>query len=296
VKKIILLVLVLGFVGAGYYFWRIRQADALSKVPKAPTTTVKRGPVKLSVSTTGRVIANLDVDIKCKASGQVTKLPFDISDPVKKGDLILELDPIDENRAVSLAEVDLSSSTAKLVSAKQNMVIAEQKLITDSLRAEAGLKSAQARYDRAKIKAERLKIAMVSNAASKEEYETAQTESVQAFADVSINNAQIQELKQYEAALEVKRQDVNLAEAQVRSDQIALANSQQRMADTRVVSPIDGVVSSRPVQIGQIISSGISNVGGGTTVLTLSDLAHIFTLASVTGVESIRDILQSHFG
>jgi multidrug efflux pump subunit AcrA (membrane-fusion protein) len=35
------------------------------------------------------------------------------------------------------------------------------------------------------------------------------------------------------------------------------------------------------VQIGQIISSGISNVGGGTTTMILSDLSRIFVLASV---------------
>ncbi len=41
------------------------------------------------------------------------------------------------------------------------------------------------------------------------------------------------------------------------------------------------MVSTRPVQIGNIISSGISNIGGGTTVMTLSDLSHIFCYASV---------------
>jgi HlyD family secretion protein len=40
-------------------------------------------------------------------------------------------------------------------------------------------------------------------------------------------------------------------------------------------------VASRPVQIGQIIASGVSNVGGGTTFLTLSDLSRIFVVAAV---------------
>jgi len=41
------------------------------------------------------------------------------------------------------------------------------------------------------------------------------------------------------------------------------------------------VLAARTVQIGQIIASGVSNVGGGTTILTISDLSHIFVLASV---------------
>ena len=74
---------------------------------------------------------------------------------------------------------------------------------------------------------------------------------------------------------------MRLAQSEVESDRVALSIAQQRLSDTKVVAPIDGVVTSRNVQIGQIISSGISNVGGGTTVLTLSDLSRIFVLASV---------------
>jgi RND family efflux transporter MFP subunit len=67
----------------------------------------------------------------------------------------------------------------------------------------------------------------------------------------------------------------------VQSNQIELTLAQQRVKDTVVVAPMDGVVSARNVQIGQIISSGISNVGGGTTVLVLSDLSRLYVLASV---------------
>jgi HlyD family secretion protein len=44
---------------------------------------------------------------------------------------------------------------------------------------------------------------------------------------------------------------------------------------------MDGVVSALNIQKGNIISSGITNVGGGTTIMTLSDLSRIFILASV---------------
>jgi len=53
------------------------------------------------------------------------------------------------------------------------------------------------------------------------------------------------------------------------------------LKDTKVLAPIDGVVTQRPVSIGQIISSGISNVGGGTSILTISDLSRVFALGSV---------------
>jgi RND family efflux transporter MFP subunit len=40
-------------------------------------------------------------------------------------------------------------------------------------------------------------------------------------------------------------------------------------------------VATRAVQVGQIIASGVSNIGGGTTVMTLADLSRTFVLVSV---------------
>jgi HlyD family secretion protein len=81
--------------------------------------------------------------------------------------------------------------------------------------------------------------------------------------------------------LEATRQEIQLAEVQIESDQAALELAKQRLTETKVLSPIDGVVSTRAVQIGQIVSSGISNVGGGTAVMTVSDLSRMYVLASV---------------
>ena len=81
--------------------------------------------------------------------------------------------------------------------------------------------------------------------------------------------------------MELKRQDVVLAKADLESAQISLSIAQQRLDDTKVYAPIDGVVTERFVQTGQIISSGISNTGGGTPILTLSDLSRLFVLAYV---------------
>jgi len=278
-KVIVLLVLLTG-AGGGYYYWRLKQAKPPDVAPVV-SAKVERGPLRVSVAANGRVVSNLDVDIKCKASGEIVKLPFDISDTVKKGELMLEVDPVDQKRAVDLADVELASSSAHLASAKQNLVIAEQKLVTDKMRAEAGLQSAEAKYQRARQKADRLKGALASGAATQEDYDAAETDTKQTAAELEIAKAQIQELKTEEAGLEVKRQDIKLAEAEVRSDQIALDNAKQRLIETKVMAPMDGVVVSRLVQTGQIIASAVTNVGGGSTVLTLSDLSHVFALGSV---------------
>jgi len=139
--------------------------------------------------------------------------------------------------------------------------------------------AAQARD--ASTKAERRKELLYQKLGSQEDYDTAQTANLQAQAAWDNTKVATEELKQQEMSLELKRQDVKLAEAQVKNDQINLDNANQRLADTKVIAPMDGVISALTVQKGQIISSGITNVGGGTTIMTLSDLSHVFVLATV---------------
>lgn len=278
---VFLLVLIVG-AGGGYYYWRQHQLEAAAAQNVAPpTAAAEKGSLTLMVTATGRVVANQDVEIKCKASGQVIQLPFDISDTVKTGLLVAELDPIDEQRQVDLSQVQLNSSKAKLESAKQTLVIAQQKIATDRSRAESAQSSANARLERVKTRLERLKGAQKANASSQEEVDSAAMDVTVTESDVKNSLVQLEEVRQSELALELRKQDVILAEAQVRSDQISLDNAQQRLKDTKVLSPIDGVVTQRPVSIGQIISSGISNVGGGTSIMTISDLSRVFALGSV---------------
>src|ERR1700741_4310243 len=99
--KLILLVLILTVgLGAGAYYWN-EHAKVLAEAakPKIPTAAVEKGPIRQVVQATGTMSSTLDVDIKCKSSGEIVTLPYDISDAVKKGDLLLAIDPIDEQRA-----------------------------------------------------------------------------------------------------------------------------------------------------------------------------------------------------
>ena len=280
-KKWIIIVIVVAALGGGGWYWQTRTAVAKETEVKLVQAKVDHGPILISVASTGRIVANLDVDIKCKASGEIVKLPFDVSETVKKDDLLVELDPIDEQRVLKQAEVTLSASQAKLASAKENLALSERTLVTDRLRADAALQCADARAKDVRAKADRMKELLAKKLASQEDFDTAEIAAVSAVADLEGAKAKMEELKSQEQALELRRQDVKLAEAAVSSDEIARDIAADRLRDTKVLAPMEGVVSVRTVQIGMIISSGISNVGGGTTVLTLSDLSRVFVLASV---------------
>ena len=269
-------------VGGAFFGWKKYQSAKAGATTGKPTTgIVARGNMVQVVNSTGKIVSNLDVEVKCKAGGQIVELPLDVSDVVKKGNLLAKLDPIDEDRKVKQAEVQISASRARLANARQNLTIAEAALITDRRRAEAALKAADSSAADAAAKAGRLQELLAQKLCSQEEYDTAANAATQAAASQENARVKIEELKTQEGALELKRQDVKLAEASVESDGIYLAIAQDRIRDTKVMAPMDGVVADRKVQVGQIITSATSNVGGGTVILTLSDLSRIFVLASV---------------
>ena len=280
-KWIFIILLVILSAGGGLYFWEMHQSGKEENTSGMTLFEVERGDLTMTVSSTGRVVANLDVDIKCKASGEVIRLPFDVSDGVKKGDLLVELDPADEQRLVEKAEISLSASQARLKQAELDLKIAEENLILEKRQAEESLRSARASAQLTAAKLERQRQLLEKKLISQEEFDTAETAAIQSKSELESAKIRIEELKTKETSLQLKRQDVNLAKSQVASDKIALSDARQRLQDTKVFAPIDGVVSARNVQIGQIISSGITNVSGGTTVMTVSDLSRVFVLASV---------------
>ena len=280
-KKFFVFLILVAVIITGGYLWVTRGMNAKTETPKWSTMKVEKGSIRTVVSCTGQVVSNLDVEIKCKASGEVINLPFDISDRVKKGDLIVEIDPVDEQRKVNQAKVTLESSQARLIQTKVNLQIAQRNLAIERKSAEASLKSAAAAAKNARTKAARVKKLFKRKITTQENKETVETAAI--LMEVGLENARIHieqlDIKAYE--LELKRQDIRLARAQIETDKIDFSLAEQRLKDTKVFSPIDGVVSERNVQSGQIISSGISNVGGGTLVMVLSDLTRLFILASV---------------
>src|SRR3954465_13408884 len=81
-KKILLPLLILPIAG-GWYWWNAAHATKVDPAAEMKLAAVDQGPVKLVVMASGRISPNYEVDIKCKASGEVVKLSFDVSDFVK---------------------------------------------------------------------------------------------------------------------------------------------------------------------------------------------------------------------
>jgi HlyD family secretion protein len=67
--------------------------------------------------------------------------------------------------------------------------------------------------------------------------------------------------------------------------QVSFENAKIALDDTVVRSPISGTIISRPVEVGQVISSPTSAVGGGTLLMTMADLSKVRVRALVDEID-----------
>lgn len=85
--------------------------------------------------------------------------------------------------------------------------------------------------------------------------------------------------------LDQSRVDLVRAQTQVVRAKAALSTNEDKLRDTRVLAPISGVILSRSVDLGQIISSAVSNVGGGTVLATVADMDEVYVMTNVDEVD-----------
>jgi len=148
-------------------------------------------------------------------------------------------------------------------------------------RAQGNLAAAKARADLADLTMGRTRKLFERNGATQDEVDKAKADLEIARAQVQVAQADLAELKAARTTVDLRRFEVDLAQANLASSAVDLAEAQRRLDETRIYSPIDGVITSRDVSIGQIIASGILNVGGGTPLMTVSDLSRVFVEAVV---------------
>ncbi len=90
----------------------------------------------------------------------------------------------------------------------------------------------------------------------------------------------ISELEYENALLDKERANSDLVKARAN-----LEEARERLAETVIKSPIDGIILQKLVETGQIIASGISAVSGGTTIATVADLKRAYVKTAVDEVD-----------
>ncbi|HTA23216.1 MAG TPA: efflux RND transporter periplasmic adaptor subunit [Terriglobales bacterium] len=256
-KRIIIISSVVGvvllFVGGLAAFSR-----GGTKIDPSKLAKVEKGDLAKSVVATGKVTPILKVEVKSKASGIVKNLLVDYGDTVKKGQLLAQLDKVEIE-----AQVDQSRAALQA--------------------AEANLSSSQADYERAKVDAEGPDVPLLKRQYDRNiEMAKDGVVSAQALDDADRNyKMALNKQNVSKAQVTVLKAKIAQAQAEVAQDQANLKQLEEQLSYTDIISPLDGVVLSRDVQMGDAVSSILVLGSGATLVMTLGDTSEVYVKGKV---------------
>lgn len=275
---------VIGFLAlcaGGIWWWTQQAADVNADADVIETEVVARGDLVVRVAATGTVEPNFKLEVKSKASGEVLSFPFEAGDRVKAGQLMVELDPTDEQRNVRLAQAELDVMAASLAAAQTNL---ERERLESKLRAQeanAQHSSAEAELETAEARLQRTTDLFAKRLVKPEDLEAAQLAVAAARSGVDLSHAAVDRAKLSAFSIKGQEQEVTLRRANHVKSEIALEQARDRLRDARIAAPIDGVLLNKAVERGQIIASGITSASGGTALATIADMSRVFVIAAV---------------
>lgn len=249
----ILAVLVVGAAGMA-----LARMVSGSSIDPNKLAKVTRGDVARSVVATGKIQPITKVEVKSKASGIVEKLFVDINDRVHKGQ---ELAQLDQQEIVAQVE----AQRAQLAAAQANVGTFEANVEQDKVNAAApDLPMYKLTLDR------NLKMAndgIVSQQAldnANRDYLAALNKRDGARAQIGVDTARLKQ-----------------ARAQVLQAEASLKQLEEQLSYTTIVAPMDGVILSRDVEMGDAVSSILVLGSTATLVMTEGDTRQVYVQGKV---------------
>lgn len=222
--------------------------------------------------------------ISARVGGTVISVHFNDNSTVQAGQVLVNLDPKDYEVSVQRAEADLADAQAGARAAQTSIPISNVATTSELANAQAArtaaqreveaanarLREAQANYDKVNKDLERMKQLIARDEVSRQQYDAtaSATEAARATVDSSRANVATAEshVVQAEAAVRTAQsgpEQVNVTRARFGS---ATASAQKMMAAlqqaklnlqyTTVMAPVNGIVSKRSVEVGQVVQPG----------------------------------------
>jgi HlyD family secretion protein len=115
--KAISLIVLLVIAGGGIFVYK--QSTSKNSEVKITTQTVKKGNIDVSVSGTGQISSEDEIQIQPKISGDIIYTNVAVSQEVKKGALLFQIDNSDALKNLKTAELSLESAQLSLEKIKE---------------------------------------------------------------------------------------------------------------------------------------------------------------------------------
>src|SRR5690606_22467898 len=229
-------------------------ASRRSTATSVTVETIARHDLEAIVSASGKVEPARQVDISAETMGRVVSLSVVEGQDVTVGQPLLEIDPRNLETAFQNREASLATARAQLAQTRTQVSNSRTALsqATETMRRTEGL------GERGLV--------------SRDDYERAAND-----------------LKMRETDLLISEQSVATQEQRIRQEEANLEGARHDLTKVRMVSPINGIVTRRNIELGETAVVGTMN-NAGTVLLTIADMSVIETEIEVdeTDIPYIR--------
>ena len=244
-KKIIPIILILAVLAGVFLYYQSRS-------PVNPDLIRVSGNIELT-----------EAEVSFKIPGRVEERLVSEGETVTSGQVVARLDSQElvQEKAVRQAQVSSARAVlAELQAGSRNEEIAQAKAL---------LERAQADQDRARVEFERQKTLYQREVISTREYDQARTTRDGA-------EAKVREARESLALVKKgpRQEKIDQARASLKAAEQVLAQAQTRLEYTVAVSPLAGIVLSKNIEPGEVVSAG-------TPVVTVGEVSQVFLRAYI---------------
>jgi len=235
-KKILLAVGILVVLGGiAYANFRFKRVDGVT----VNTETIKKHNLEAIVSASGKIQPKRFVNISADTMGRVTDLAVNEGDRVKKSQFLLQVDPRNLRSAVQRTEASLEAARSQT----QQLTLSIESAKTALKQAEDNLARQQQLWK--------------SGLTTRETFDRAENE-----------------LKMRQSDLRSQEQQIQTQRLRMQQEQASLETDRYNLSKVRIESPIDGIVTRRNIEEGEMVVVGTMN-NAGTVLLTIADMSVI---------------------
>ncbi|HMS54128.1 MAG TPA: efflux RND transporter periplasmic adaptor subunit [Fimbriimonadaceae bacterium] len=166
-------------------------------------------------------------------------------------------------RVVENAQLSVRLAETRLNTAKQNLARLDAQLQVERTKADDDVRRAQAELDRATAN-------RIQDSVKRKEYENAQAEVDRSRAALRDVDAMIQARAQSQAGV-----------AQLQS---VLSDSRRQLGETRIVSPITGIITKKLIQEGELVAA-LSGFSAGTSIVRIEDRTAMLVKLNINEID-----------
>jgi HlyD family secretion protein len=261
-RRVLSVAVVASLVGVGV--WGYLSTQSGGSAPKYRLARVEQGPLTATVSATGNLNAVITVQVGSQVTGQIQALFADFNTPVRRGQVIAKIDAAVFEAKVNQARAEVEGAQATVLNQQAQVERARAEVEN----ARAALAEARAQTAKAQVAVldaqrdlERKSELFRRELIAKSERDSAQAVHDSAVAQLDAARARegalAAAIQSASAQLRVAEATLQVAQASLRQKRAALDQAMVDLDHTTIRAPVDGVVVSRAVDVGQTVAASL---------------------------------------